>query len=267
MAGNHQRAEFMKLMRDAFGTDDPVATVSDNVLDGVLMTFLREAKNASSEQKMHWFLMRAGVREMASYISRQNRVAVKREAAPSAEEIAAREKVRAAQEKERNRLKRQNAAAQAAADAKVKDYAAINNLDLHEAEIQMAVTYARENNVSALDAQRALRLPMNSEAATRMNKEIFDNHVARKVKEKCAKILGSWVFEGGLTLGRCTADDLARFRAKEENTARGHLTNAGFYAALQERIGANGTVEDSVDPEDFMNLFTASFGAPEVADE
>ncbi len=81
---NNQHAEFMSLLREVVNTENPVRSISADVLDGVLLTFLQKAKGASSEQKMHWFLMRAGVREIISYFQNQERAALKSPAAADA---------------------------------------------------------------------------------------------------------------------------------------------------------------------------------------
>lgn len=209
---------------------DPVVSEAD--YDECLTEFLRSVNEEKNKAKMHWYLMREGMKSVVDRLRQEQRRDVKALAEPP-KEPSIWEQQRLARKRERSRFYKERQQALA------REHAA----------------YAKEHGVEVDQV-------MAHQAAASW-KSVEDNlrkAVSIEANKRASEIMLRWLC-GGKPLAACTGQDLDTFAIKEERQAEGHLQNAFFYRRLRTLVGDAQTVRMSVDPDEFLVIFDDVFGA------
>jgi hypothetical protein len=226
MTDNLQR-EFLQLVKRISSDEPPTSAISEDVYDRWLSVFIKETTNHKQVEKLRWQLMRVGIRSLINDFRSEQRSRLKSPLTDYEAERAARKK------------------------ASNKMYAAVSK----ERKTDDAA-YAQKHGI-ALSEVSSHRTQASADAFRRSMDAItsaMHDEVARRVHT----ILTTWMCDG-LPLGKCTGQDLLRSAGKEEAVAKGHLANMRFYRALQQRVPDDETVECSLDPATFIDIFDRCF--------
>jgi hypothetical protein len=209
---------------------DPVVSEAD--YDECLTEFLRSVNEEKNKAKMHWYLMREGMKSVVDRLRQEQRREVKALAeTPKGPSVW--EQERAARKRERARYYKEQK--QALAQDHL-EYAEKHGIEIYQvADHKAAVTWKSvEDNL-----RKAVSIEANKRASA---------------------IMLRWLC-GGKPLAACTGQDLDASARKEENQAEGHLQNAFFYRRLRTFVADAETVQGAVDPDKFLEVFDDIFGA------
>lgn len=220
-----QHAEFLALVREVVACDAPTTIASDDWYDSQLAKFLALSASASSEKKMHWFLMRAGIRDTINYLNASDRAKLK---APPA--------------KSDYRQERDRAYKAAAKQRRQEDEA-----------------YAKEYNIPLSDV--GLHRVNNGPNSFPVVMQRLEDAVREEAARRAERILDTWLCDGVTPLRSCTGADLARLAAKEDALAQGHAQNRAFYNALRTKVAPDKTVGACFSAEEFLTTFDAVFSS------
>lgn len=209
-------------------------TVSEADYDGCLVNFLSSVADEKHKAKMHWYLMREGMRSVVDRLRHEQRRDVKTLAEPP--------KTPSHWDLERKERKREQS----------RYYNELRKVRKEEDE-----KYAREHRIP-IEAVGKHRVDQMFKLAEQNAQKII-NIVQDEATQRASEIMLRWLC-GGKSLAICTGKDLDAFATKEENQAEGHLQNAFFYRRLRTLVDDAQTVQASVAPDKFLAVFDDVFG-------